>query len=249
MSLTRPLALVALSLTALALCASPAMMPSAAHAQNQVKPYFLVVFDTSGSMTDEPTVTNTCGYTSGGRADSRKLDAAKCALGKLVNSTGDANFGLMQFAQTWDGNGSCTGGSCSPEAASALLRVPIATNTAATIASLYAPYIVAVDVRRLVSLLRRKCYKIPIAEPRLLTSAATIASLYAPCIVAVDVRRLVGLLRRNSSKIRLAAPRLLTAAATIASRYAPCNQAVDVRVLVSPRRRFGAEGSGRAGFG
>src|SRR5690349_20050675 len=116
--------LQSLPLLTLALCT--ALLGGTAHQQGaQGKPCFLVRFDTSGSMADPPDVTNTCGYLSGGRTVGRKVDAAKCALGKLVNGTGDADFGLMQFAQTWDGAGSCNGGGCAPVAGSALLRVPI----------------------------------------------------------------------------------------------------------------------------
>lgn len=107
-----------------------------AAAQNQVKPYFLVVFDTSGSMgnavyASDPEA-NSCNY---GGTNPSKMDEAKCALQNLVNATGDADFGLMQFAQTWNA-GTCTGGTCSPDSGSALLRVPIRTNTAAAITAL-----------------------------------------------------------------------------------------------------------------
>jgi MYXO-CTERM domain-containing protein len=119
------------------LALSAALTCASASAQsNQVKPYFLVVFDTSGSMSDDvrsPNSANSCNY---GGNDPSKMDEAKCALAKLVNATGDADFGLMQFAQTWDGAGSCSGGSCAPSASSALLRVPIETNTAPSITAL-----------------------------------------------------------------------------------------------------------------
>ena len=65
-----------------------------AAAQTQVKPYFLVVFDTSGSMADPPELSNSCGFT-----PTRKISAAKCVLGRILNATGDAEFGLMQFGQ------------------------------------------------------------------------------------------------------------------------------------------------------
>jgi len=135
MLLTRLLATAALA--ALTLVATPRLVS----AQTQVKPYFLIVFDTSGSMNDLPAVANTCGYQTttmtGGMnpvttTASRKMDAAKCALGKLLNSTGDADFGLMQFAQ----NGCGEGDSCGPVAESAQLRVPIETNTSGGILSL-----------------------------------------------------------------------------------------------------------------
>jgi len=119
-------------------CVTSAWLAAApAFAQNQVKPYFLVVFDTSGSMGDDVrTPTNSANSCNFGGNDPSKMDEAKCALGKLVNATGDADFGLMQFAQTWNGSGSCSGGTCSPDSGSALLRVPIQTNTAPAITAL-----------------------------------------------------------------------------------------------------------------
>ncbi|HEY5933244.1 MAG TPA: hypothetical protein VIU61_01340, partial [Kofleriaceae bacterium] len=53
-------------------------------AQNrQVKPYFLVVFDTSGSMSDPLGSANSCGFTGtsnamGNPIQTRKIDTAKC---------------------------------------------------------------------------------------------------------------------------------------------------------------------------
>jgi MYXO-CTERM domain-containing protein len=116
---------------------SSLFIAGSAAAQTQVKPYFLVVFDTSGSMdSDVRTPTNSansCGY---GGADPSKMEEAKCALGKLVNATGDADFGLMQFAQTWNGTGSCSAGTCRPQVGAGLLRVPIQSNTAPLITAL-----------------------------------------------------------------------------------------------------------------
>ncbi|HMI93969.1 MAG TPA: hypothetical protein VK509_21490, partial [Polyangiales bacterium] len=103
----------------------------------QVKPYFLVVFDTSGSM-DGTAPANSCGYQTTTTdmmvttTAPRKMDAAKCALGKILNSTGDADFGLMQFAQTDCGNGP----TCAPTRDAGVMRVPIQTNTAGGILSL-----------------------------------------------------------------------------------------------------------------
>ena len=136
MSFTR--LLTAAALGALTLAATPRFVS----AQTQVKPYFLLIFDTSGSMNDLPAVANTCGFTtsttSGGMnptttVASRKMDAAKCALGKILNATGDADFGLMQFAQS---NTCGDGSSCGPTADSARLRVPIQSNTTGGIMSL-----------------------------------------------------------------------------------------------------------------
>ncbi len=63
-------------------------------AQEQIKPYFDLIFDTSGSMGGVP------------------LTQAKSAVLNIVNSTGDAEFALQRFAQTCspntDGCG-CTG--------------------------------------------------------------------------------------------------------------------------------------------
>ncbi|MET0385482.1 MAG: MopE-related protein [Polyangiales bacterium] len=96
-----------------------------AQAQIQVKPWFLVIVDTSGSMTtctngatDRPTcvncgngtpcssTTNTCGM------PRTRIHDAKCALRNILNSTGDAEFGLMQFrhpCSTTCANGSGAG--------------------------------------------------------------------------------------------------------------------------------------------
>ena len=66
-----------------------------AHAQTQVKPYFVVIVDNSGSMTNWTTATppgmNTCG-----REQTRMSDA-KCVLQQVVNAYGDVIFALMRF--------------------------------------------------------------------------------------------------------------------------------------------------------
>jgi hypothetical protein len=71
----------------------------------QVKPWFLIIADTSTSMTETGTINkdNSCGFTN----LRTKLSHAKCAINRLVNGVGDATFGLMQFYQ----NASCTGAS------------------------------------------------------------------------------------------------------------------------------------------
>jgi hypothetical protein len=107
---------------------------SGADAQ-QLKPYFLVIFDTSGSMTwcsggnesqyganDCSCLNNTsgpCGGTGVPLADSafkqnrcgfpsNRIGDAKCALQRIVDATsGDAVFGLMQFEHPC--SNSCTG--------------------------------------------------------------------------------------------------------------------------------------------
>ena len=85
----------------------------------QIKPRFLIVVDTSGSMTDAVPA-NSCGYT----AD--KMGAARCAIKNILNSIGDAEFGLMQFAQS-----NCNGGTCNQTAASSLLLQGISSNNTA----------------------------------------------------------------------------------------------------------------------
>ena len=61
-------------------------------AQTQIKPYFMVIFDDSGSMND-PTGggNNSCGQ------PRTKLNDAKCALQQVVNGYGDVVFGLTSF--------------------------------------------------------------------------------------------------------------------------------------------------------
>lgn len=73
----------------------------------QVKPWFLVIVDTSTSMTETGSITqdNTCGFDANPRT---KLSHAKCALNRLINGVGDATFGLMEFSQ----DASCTGVTC-----------------------------------------------------------------------------------------------------------------------------------------
>ncbi len=88
-----------------------AVCASAERAHAQIKPYFLVVVDTSGSMkwcapgeTDcschvgnncgNAFNTNICGF------PANKIGDAKCALQRIIDGTGDAEFGLMQFAHT-----------------------------------------------------------------------------------------------------------------------------------------------------
>ncbi len=70
------------------------LRPIPANAQQQLpeqaKPWFLVIMDTSGSMNDS-TSDDSCGF------GSNKMGLAKCALQQIIDSTGDAEFGLMQF--------------------------------------------------------------------------------------------------------------------------------------------------------
>ena len=90
----------------------------------QIKPRFLIVVDSSGSMNDAAPP-NSCGYTA------TKMGAARCAIKNILNSFGDAEFGFMQFAQTNEATTSCAGGSCGQTAASSeLLQGISGTNTA-----------------------------------------------------------------------------------------------------------------------
>jgi hypothetical protein len=110
-------------------------------AQTQIKPYMLIIFDTSGSMTwntaggdtwgdgtMDPWGTRTCcpGQDTDGdtlRDDSR-IYQSKTAIYQVVASTGDITFGLMKYPQSFVSAGrrmdwyccnqsSCSYGSCS----------------------------------------------------------------------------------------------------------------------------------------
>ena len=72
-----------------------------AQAQEAVKPYFNLIFDTSSSMTN---TTPGTGNNSCGQARTR-LNDAKCVVGQLVNGIGDITFALERFRQTC---GTCT---------------------------------------------------------------------------------------------------------------------------------------------
>jgi hypothetical protein len=68
---------------------------SRAHAQaEQVKPYFMVIVDNSGSMATTTGTTaerNSCGQ------DRTRMSDAKCVLQRVLASSGDAVFGLERF--------------------------------------------------------------------------------------------------------------------------------------------------------
>jgi len=81
---------VFLQLLAVALVGALATGHASAQAV-QVKPWFLLIVDTSGSMDGSDVGTNSCGYTS------NRMGAARCAIRNILDSTGDAEFGLMQF--------------------------------------------------------------------------------------------------------------------------------------------------------
>jgi hypothetical protein len=69
--------------------------PAPASAYNIIKPRFLIILDTSGSMSNSTgTGNDSCGWTK------TKSNDAKCVLGKLVNSYGDVVFGLSRFHMT-----------------------------------------------------------------------------------------------------------------------------------------------------
>jgi uncharacterized protein (TIGR03382 family) len=75
------------------------VLTSTAHAQNDVlKPYVVLILDTSGSM-----ATSTgSGPTSCGKTDNR-INHAVCAINNIVNSYGDMVFSLAKFRETASG--------------------------------------------------------------------------------------------------------------------------------------------------
>ncbi len=81
-----------------------------ASAQNNVvKPQFMVMVDTSGSMIIHQQPANTCGYMHqlvppiqnppGTTITVDRISNAKCVLTRIINGTGDALFGLARFTQ------------------------------------------------------------------------------------------------------------------------------------------------------
>ena len=112
------------SVAACALAVAAAVVMARPASAQQIKPYILVVFDTSGSMSDAAT-DDTCGY-----AGATKMTAAKCALTRILNATGDVEWGLMQYAQNSCSNNTAT---CNTTSASAWLRVPVETNSSGLI--------------------------------------------------------------------------------------------------------------------
>jgi MYXO-CTERM domain-containing protein len=71
------------------------------------RPYFMVVFDTSGSMTSNVPTTDSCGY------GVDRIDHAKCALRKMAQAYSEVDFGLITFNQnstTCPTSGSCGDG-------------------------------------------------------------------------------------------------------------------------------------------
>ncbi|MFI5307294.1 MAG: MopE-related protein [Polyangiales bacterium] len=102
--------------------AAPAAAQSTA-----VRPYFLVIVDTSGSMSDaipSGMPAPSCpGYAN------TKMGSAKCALTKIVQATGDADFGLMQYSKASNNTDCSNVGTCDPVPDAGWLRVPVETNS------------------------------------------------------------------------------------------------------------------------
>ncbi|MBI4509808.1 MAG: hypothetical protein HY698_09225 [Deltaproteobacteria bacterium] len=100
---------LAVAVTALA---SGIMAAHTAWAQQSevVKPYFMVIVDTSGSM---------AAYTSGSSGDTNscgkertRMSDAKCVLGNMVNSYGEAVFGLTRYYEDCEGTCSVARDDC-----------------------------------------------------------------------------------------------------------------------------------------
>lgn len=71
------------------------------------KPYFMVVFDTSSSMTSAVGTSNTCGF------PSDRLGHGRCALRNVLKAfTGLAHFGLATYARAQSGCSGACFGSC-----------------------------------------------------------------------------------------------------------------------------------------
>jgi hypothetical protein len=88
------------------------MMPSPARAGDPLKPYVVLVLDTSGSMGSSTSLgggPTGAGPTSCGTSDN-KLNHAKCAINKIANSYGDMVFSLARFRTDTGGTppNSCT---------------------------------------------------------------------------------------------------------------------------------------------
>ena len=119
------------SLLALSLIALTTAQTARVEAQAQIKPWFLLVVDTSGSMNDSPpAIANSCKNSSGTPyLPADKMRATTCAINNILSSSGDADFGLMQFSQT----SGCGTSTCDNTASSALLRVSLSSSGSASI--------------------------------------------------------------------------------------------------------------------
>lgn len=73
-----------------------------AQAQEQIKPYVLVIFDISGSMSGA----TGNGPSSCGGADTR-IDHAKCAIQQVVDAHADIQFGMGRFRSTPNASDNC----------------------------------------------------------------------------------------------------------------------------------------------
>src|SRR6476659_880389 len=74
------------------------VLTSTANAQDVLKPYVVLMLDTSGSMNS---VTNAGPPTCGGRDN--RLNHARCAINRIVNSYGDMVFALGRFHMSASG--------------------------------------------------------------------------------------------------------------------------------------------------
>lgn len=77
------------------------------------RPYFMIIVDTSGSMTSSVSSNNSCGY------PNDRMGHARCAVKNTVQAFGEVNFGLAGFAFrvncTNASNVTCYGTKCSAE--------------------------------------------------------------------------------------------------------------------------------------
>lgn len=80
------------------LSSDPAQWPASS------KPYFMIIVDSSGSMTSSVSTSNSCGY------PNNRLGHARCAVRNTINAySGEVNFGLATYA--WRETG-CSGAAC-----------------------------------------------------------------------------------------------------------------------------------------
>jgi uncharacterized repeat protein (TIGR01451 family) len=90
----RPQTVLAQGPTLTCTAPNPALRPPAAHK------YFMVVVDSSGSMTTALTTADSCGYHTGaGAGVSTRIDHARCAVNHIVSQfDGTVDFGISQYA-------------------------------------------------------------------------------------------------------------------------------------------------------